>query len=607
MAIYDRTQGQLPTTSQTMPALPSMDISSIIVRSLQTALEGADSEDKELSDQIADGINKSDLIKAQKGGVSKGESKSPIDDLLSGGEKNRTKAYEKHLKKQEDLEKKARAERAARDRAVEKAFDTTLRGLSTFAQNPLKGLDNALQAGFKGLFKFGNNLLHKTTTDLKNDMKKMGATVTAPIRAVGKVGMGAITGAMAVGKVIGGGVAKLAGKGGGLEKPAPLDTDALLKKDGTKETKVAKVENKNAAAAKTEGQTKGEKDAKEAKEGKVEKKRDKQAGDQLAAVQSTNLTVGMIFGKIAAFAVGFAAIALLFPIIVGKISDLIITIKRGFKEAPASFSVTMLKVKTALMGGLYDLLSKVKVPKILGGGSLFNPGLTDEEKKEMKTLEKDRAVQEYMGTMQRLNDMENYGEVTQELKQKAARGEFLSESEQEIWNEYQSNLAAVEKLKSNENVLRYEELASHEGRTVEDVKKELVENKDAEIAKIWDEHYSDLSKLTAREAADIMNAGTEKYGDALIGRLAEYVNKGGTFQAETDWERRSRLGGKVGAEMQNVVGELGHNLVVSTKEGTYQRHENYDPNAELRRAVNNYQTNNTTVTVTTSGDMRKGT
>jgi hypothetical protein len=223
----------------------------------------------------------------------------------------------------------------------------------------------------------------------------------------------------------------------------------------------------------------------------------------------------------------------------------------------------------------------------------------------MKTLEKDRAVKEYMGTMQRLNDMENYGEVTQELKQKAARGEFLSKSEQEIWNEYQSNLAAVEKLKSNENVLRYEELASHEGRTVEDVKKELAENKDAEIAKIWDEHYSDLSRLTAREATDIMNAGAEKYGETLIARLAEYVDKGGTFQAETGIEAASRRGANVYGSAKDTGGELVHNLVKSTKDGTYKRYE-ANSVSDIKGAVQNYHNTVNNITAATPNNMGAG-
>lgn len=602
MAVYERNQGQLPPSSNAMPALPSRDIGSIIVRSLQNALSADSGGDDELPDKIAEGINRSDLMNGQKkGGVSQngegGNSKSPIDNLLKGGETARTKAYEKHLKKEEDAEKKARREREARDRAAAKAFETTLRGLSTFAQNPLKGLDNALQAGFKGLFKFGNNLMHKSLGDIGKDMKKAVGVVTAPAREVGKLAKGVITTTFAVGKVVGGGVAKAIGKGG-IQKAAVEASDVASEKSG--KAKVAKVKGEEKG-----GETKQDKDKKEVKEANVEKKRDKQANAQLAETAKTNLTVGMIFGKLAALAIGLAAAAVLIPIIAGKIADLIITVKRSFKEAPANFSVMLTKAKGALMGGLYQLAGDLRWPKIgpWGGGTFLDPGLSDAEKKELADLKHTELVEDYNKAKERLNSISL-------VEEKLASGRELTTTEQLLWGNESERNAEKARLQENvtfweqnEQIKRYNLLSGPIDKEVM-VAKINAEN-EGKVAKIWNEHYSDLSQLTAREARDIMNAGSAKYGDALIGRLADYVKGGGTFQAETGVEAVSRRGSNVSAELQNVGGELVHNLTVSTKD-KYKRHEGINPETDLQKAVQNYHNTVNNITTATPSNMGAG-
>ena len=615
MAVYERNQGQLPPSSNAMPALPSRDIGSIIVRSLQNALSADSGGDDELPDKIAEGINRSDLMNGQKkGGVSQngegGNSKSPIDNLLKGGETARTKAYEKHLKKEEDAEKKVRREREARDRAATKAFETTLRGLSTFAQNPLKGLDNALQAGFKGLFKFGNNLMHKSLGDINKDMKKAVGVVTAPARAVGGLVKGTVTTALAVGKVVGGGVAKAVGEGG-IQKAAVEASDVASEKSG--KTKVAKMKGEEKG-----GETKQDKDKKEVKEANIEKKRDKQANAQLAETAKTNLTVGMIFGKLAALAIGLAAAAVLIPIIAGKIADLIITVKRSFKEAPASFSVMLSKAKGALMSGLYQLAGDLKWPKIgpWGGGTFLDPGLSDSEKEELATLENTDLIKDYNNAKSALKNYsvaEASANRLKEIESKVESGQKLSSDEGQLWNKRDSIRKTAEegrKLREKIEFWEQNELVKRYNLLSGPIDKEAMVAKinaesEGKVAKIWDEHYSDLSKLTAREAADIMNAGTEKYGDALIGRLAEYVNKGGTFQAETGVEAVSRRGSNVSAELQNVGGELVHNLTVSTKD-KYKRHEGINPETDLQKAVQNYHNTVNNITTATPSNMGAG-
>ena len=616
MATYERNQGQIAASSNTLPALPSKDIGSIIVRSLQNALTADSGDDDALPDKIAEGINRSVIANGQKkGGVAQngeGNSKSPIDNLLKSGETARTKAYEKHLKKEEDAEKKARREREARDRAATKAFETTLRGLSTFAQNPLKGLDNTLQAGFKGLFKFGNNLMHKSLGDINKDMKKAVGVVTAPAREVGNLVKGTFTTAAAVGKVVGGGIAKATGIGlSQEEREAEIKKNSPFKKtqknaDGT----MTVVE----GGGKNQGKTfdasgkevsKQDKDQKEAKEAKIEKKRDQQAGAQLAETAKTNLTVGMIFGKLVALAIGLAAVAVLVPIIVGHLADLVLNFKYAAKETPVKFGAFMRKAKAVLFGGLYDLVGKLKWP--WGGGSLLDPSLSDSEKNEYADLRTNEKVKKY-------DETQKWMERNQEKLEKQIAEGTISEENKKI---YDAKKAELENLKGDKDVARYLELdelnkAAKEGNFVESKKQQMM----AEAEDWENEEYGKLYKgmlergeMTVNHAAWAMTKGGASKSDAAAQAIVEFtdkVKKGeASFAAETKGEALKRRGLAVEDSVANLFGELGHNLTKSTKVA-YQKRNTADPNATLDKAVQNYHNTVNNITTATPSNMGAG-
>lgn len=608
MAVYERNQGQLPPSSNTMPALPSRDIGSIIVRSLQNALSADSGGDDELPDKIAEGINRSDLMNGQKkGGVSQngegGNSKSPIDNLLKGGETARTKAYEKHLKKEEDAEKKARREREARDMAAAKAFETTLRGLSTFAQNPLKGLDNALQAGFKGLFKFGNNLMHKSLGDINKDMKKAVGVVTAPAREVGNLVKGTFTTAAAVGEVVGGGVAKVVGKGG-IQKPAVEASDVASEKSG--KTKVAKVKGEEKG-----GETKQDKDKKEVKEANVEKKRDKQAGAQLAETAKTNLTVGMIFGKLVALAIGLAAVAVLIPIIAGHLADLVLNFKYAAKETPVKFGAFMRKAKAVLFGGLYELAGKLKWP--WGGGSLLDPSLSKEEKAEKEELSQNEMVKSYINAQ---TDAERYKKVMesdeyQKRKAMYERGEMSEMDKAHFEKEEAKMKKTFENLKFYEGtavVKRWNELNLDPTKAGERMMAEAENWENEEYGKLY-QGMLERGEMTANQAAWAMTkGGASKSGAAaqVISEFTDKVRKGeASFAPETGLEAGKRRGLQVEDDFVNLFGELGHNLFRSTK-STYQKRNTADPNATLDKAVQNYHNTVNNITTATPSNMGAG-
>lgn len=622
MAVYERNQGQLPPSSNAMPALPSRDIGSIIVRSLQNALSADSGSDDELPDKIAEGINRSDIVSGQKkGGVAQngeGNSKSPIDNLLKSGETARTKAYEKHLKKEEDAEKKARREREARDRAAAKAFETTLRGLSTFAQNPLKGLDNVLQAGFKGLFKFGNNLMHKSLGDINKDMKKAVGVVTAPARAVGGLVKGTVTTAAAVGKVVGGGIAKATGIGlSQEEKEAEIKKNSPFKKtqknaDGT--TTIVEGGGKNQGKtfdASGKEVSKQAKDQKEAKEANVEKKRDKQAGAQLAETAKTNLTVGMIFGKLVTIAIGLAAVAVLFPIIAGHLADLVLNFKYAAKEAPVKFGAFMRKAKAVLFGGLYELAGKLKWP--WGGGSLLDPSLSKEEKAEKEELSQNEMVKSYINAQ---TDAERYKKVMesdeyQKRKAMYERGEMSEMDKAHFEKEEAKMKKTFENLKFYEGtaiVKRWNELNLDPTKAGERMMAEAEDWENEEYGKLY-KGMLERGEITANQAAWAMTKGGGSKSVAAAQSISEFtdkVRKGeASFAPETWVETGKRRGLQVEDDFVNLFGELGHNLFRSTK-SAYQKRNTADPNATLDKAVQNYHNTVNNITTATPSNMGAG-
>jgi hypothetical protein len=635
MAVYERNQGQLLPSSNTMPALPSKDIGSIIVRSLQNALSADSGSDDELPDKIAEGINRSDIANGQKkGGVAQnggeGNPKSPIDNLLKSGETARTKAYEKHLKSEAAAEKKAREERAKRDQAIEKAFDTTLRGLSTFAQNPLKGLDNALQAGLK----FGLKGLSRLPDLFSKDNKKDGPTgLKKGGNGSSKEGIeiearvfNAIEGSFSnmkldqVGLII----------SSGSYKPtliecvkSGIDESLFAEAMGGDKLNAAKENQARLAALKTPKQ---EKDQKEVKEANVEKKRDKQANAQLAETAKTNLTVGMIFGKLAALAIGLAAVALLIPIIAGHLADLVLNFKYAAKETPVKFGAFMRKAKAVLFGGLYDLAAKLKWPGVLGGGSFLNPALSEEEKAEYNELERTQLVKDYEAAKIKMETGEKnkaalarYEALMQKrdseglsLAEKLELGRMVNKVDS-----YKRNIQEAEDARknvefweaNNVQIKRWNELKNTDIGSLKDrMTAEAEDWENEEYGKLY-KGMLERGEMTANQAAWAMTKGGASKSGAAAQAISEFtdkVKKGeASFAPETGLEAGKRRGLQVQDAFVNLFGELGHNLFMSTK-SAYQKKNTADPNATLNKAVQNYHNTVNNITTATPSNMGAG-
>lgn len=367
MATYTRTQISDSNSNNSPPALPSVDIGSVIVRSLQQVIEatnGNEVTESDLSGKITKGINDSDLVKNDKSGDSNSPS-NPLNKLLVDNDKKgqieKKKSYDKHLEKLLKDEEKARSKR---ELAIEKAVDSTLRGINTFAQNPLKGLNNAIEFGIKGIFKVTDKLMNKTMGEIGSDIKKGAKTALMPITETGKLVKGAGVGIATVANLV-------KGKDKNVEvknaKEAEVLTADELKKvitEGVDESDVADENGSDKDSGNKDGGSKQEEDKRNAKEANIEKKRDGQANEQLAAVKGTNLTLGLVLMKIGAVAIAVTAALVLFPILVAKVTDLLIRVKEGFRDIKVKVPILIDKFTAKLKAGAYALFAQLRVPGI---------------------------------------------------------------------------------------------------------------------------------------------------------------------------------------------------------------------------------------------------
>jgi len=147
MAVYSRqtSSGSLPPSTNTSSLLPSQDLGSIIVRSLEESLQNMDDNSDNLIAQIREGINTSVLGKNNNSNPVKKEQE--LQKLKKKNEEEDDKRRRAALKKMSDDYEKTFKKFQSN---LEGTFDKAFKGLSTFAENPLMGFDKGLQSVIKG-------------------------------------------------------------------------------------------------------------------------------------------------------------------------------------------------------------------------------------------------------------------------------------------------------------------------------------------------------------------------------------------------------------------------------------------------------------------------
>lgn len=363
MAVYSRSTGiaNSSQSSSNLPAaLPSMDLGSIIVKSLENTLKDVDVDnDKELVSSIREGIDTSVLGK-------KDNAKIPDFNKLYNQYMQLYKNEATLQKQKQDIEKKRVAQQKTVD--FDKQFDQALKSISTFAQNPLAGFDKGLQSILKGAFGAVGKVMNTEIAVPKFWQKSDNAESksTTPASQIEK-------------------------SFGNLEFENQLNTIiGILNKD-----KQEKVEEDEVEKSKEKKRDKEYEETK--KEGVVrEKARSKDAEKISTGIIGTNLLVTSISSMLTKFGLTILGAAAIWPLLWGGINYIGVilrdkfehlinaTIPTAIENFKAFMGVAVEKMVNNLKAAFMPMIQKIAVPIIR-----FMTKGTDEEK--------DKAVAEFLG------------------------------------------------------------------------------------------------------------------------------------------------------------------------------------------------------------------
>ena len=322
MAVYSRSTGiaNSSQSSSNLPAvLPSMDLGSIIVKSLENTLKDVDTDDKDPVKTIREGIDTSVLGK-------KDNAKIPDFNKLYNQYMQLYKNEAALQKQRQDLEKKRVAQQKTAN--YDKQFDQALKSISTFAQNPLAGFDKGLQSIMKSAFGTVGKVMTKEFTIPKFWQKSDNAESKSlsPSSQVEK-------------------------SFGNLEFENQLNTIiGILNKD-----KQEKVEEDEVEKSKEKKRNKEYEETK--KEGVVrEKARSKDAEKISTGITSTNLLVTSISSMLTKVGLTILGAAAIWPLLWGGINYLGVIVKDNLEHLIFSTIPTAIENFKAFIGTAFQVL-----------------------------------------------------------------------------------------------------------------------------------------------------------------------------------------------------------------------------------------------------------
>ena len=395
MAVYTRSGGgsNLPAAqpSQTT-ALASKDIGSIIIQSLETVRDSLAREDvpvsyKDVEKAVTVGINKSDLVKKGAGGLTAG---GRADAALAA--KYEQDKFIKWQEYQNKLQKEEERNRKAKEQEEKKEFDNLRANVEKTFNSVVTSLDNPL--------KTVSNLIDKTVKDFstgfvagfKDARGKGGNEIEKEQRTSGTV--------------------EAISRSPEIQSISTTMTDLNdLIKDNFETMNDQQVEmNDNLSELITdndeEGKEREEDKTKQAAENEEEKKDRKK---NMNNTEKIGYVMGQAVGKVATVALltvaGLAVLSQIIVFLKGKLAQFI-------ADSPVKWDARIAKIK-AWFGTVGDkaklfvntTLSKAKlsIDKTLSkirilGKPIFGQ-LSADEKKELKSLEKDKDIKAYEKAM----------------------------------------------------------------------------------------------------------------------------------------------------------------------------------------------------------------
>jgi hypothetical protein len=184
--------------------LPSLDLGSIIVKSLESSLNDLDEEKKDgsISDSVTEGINKSVLAKSDASLPAVKEEEKTFSAKSESENQNFQKQKKKEVQTEGELKKKNLKEEDKQrknlfvtaikgysnlfkglESNLKGTFEKTFSAVATFTSNPLEGLDRGLQAVIKGSLGAVDKLMNTQIKlpGAKNDGSKEDKERLAPV------------------------------------------------------------------------------------------------------------------------------------------------------------------------------------------------------------------------------------------------------------------------------------------------------------------------------------------------------------------------------------------------------------------------------------------
>ena len=601
MAVYTRTQTRTDTSS--LPNLPSVDLGTVLVKSLQTSLDSLETGNSEnLPSKIAEGINLSVIGNRETSLARTNDNQkknNDVDNLI----KNEKNLFEKKKQFETNSEKQRKKNDGNFFKKLDefqfnlsKTMDTTIKNVSTFVNNPLEGINNVLEGTLKGAVGMVDKIMN-TTIGGKSNKDKQAQDTSAKIVAVDK---------------------RVSIVNDSIESLIEENKDNSVKlldkiqdlRDDEKQREIKQKENRNA----------------DIKEGAVkEKKRAKPADDINAGIAKTNLTIAGVVTKIGLIALGIAALAVLIPVAFGAIGDFLIKAGEWGKKLlnislpslidnlASHFTLLMDNAKVfienffnATFGGLKialtDALSHLQKDKdkalqmraeargitveemqYLDEYSKGNKW-TEKTDKEVQKLEKQRTKEQtsydkYLDRIMKNRKVSSRDELVTVLTQQGDL-DTLAEIQrretklQDLTKQIETKSSRIEGRTDTEEYKRYSEIMDKvnkrtQGMSAEEIQERLQENEEKRLSGLDEkkaQHEVDYAIKNAHggELRSMLSSDryTDEQKEAIKLRLEQTHGQGKEF---TWLERQTAAGKYVGNVASDTIGEFHHNVFESTK------------------------------------------
>ena len=298
-----RSSSLVPYQTTSPAAIPSKELSDVIVNAFSVAADQftqniQNNTTNNISGNLTGGVADTSIAEYYK---------NLLRQSLEKEEKEKKKALEEKQKKEEQLREKEWQE-------YQKNAQTVINTMSNWANNPLQGVSDIIDAGFKKVFASVETVWNMPLKEVGPNIKKAAGTIFRPITATAEVAGKALTG---FGGALGG--LKQVLSGGAIKQSEELDMDSLIQ---------AENEDENSLTTANQQLSKSEKD--EEKQLALQKNKDDKENSEkeVAATQGVGLTVGGLFTQyILPIVLAVVAGAALLPIIVTKITEGFLTLK----------------------------------------------------------------------------------------------------------------------------------------------------------------------------------------------------------------------------------------------------------------------------------------